>query len=317
MPRSGRSRKIQPPRAISIIAARLASMRRHVRWIIPLVLAPIVFFGCALTISAISNNVASTDSGTGASAGAALITLALAGLAYIGPLVLIIVAIVQGHRVHRAARHRRGQFTSAELAVRDEADRRQQLWVSAADFRQTLLRHEVPRSLQQWEVVPYPGEVFFHAGPMTYARYYGQDVTYSQSSTLAVGHPAFVLATLAASAVGNAASRSSAAAQAREQWRDWQTTQVLVSNMRLAVLAGGQWLSFDYGAMTAIYPEIQAQTLVCQFAGAVPMMLQGPHSTFATVMTVFATHGEAGLANHPQLRALDPVNQPPSHAPQG
>ncbi len=86
--------------------------------------------------------------------------------------------------------------------------------------------------------------------------------------------------------------------------------------MRLAVLAGGQWLSFDYGAMTAIYPEIQRNPGV-PVRGAVPMMLQGPHSTFATVMTVFATHGEAALANHPQLRALDPVNQPPSHAPQG
>ena len=276
-------------------------MRRHARWIIPLVLAPIVFFGCAIAMGGIAGRMSSSD------AGLALAWLALAGMATLVPLVLVIIAIVQGHHVYRESRRRRGHFTAAELAIRSEAERRQQLWVAAAEMRQQLLRHEVPSSFAQWEVVPYAGEVFFHDGPMTYARYYGQDVAYSQSSSVAVGHPAFVLATFAVSAIGNAASRSRATAQAREQWREWQTTRVLVSNMRLAVLASGHWLSFEYAAMTAIYPEVAANTLVCQFTNAVPMMLQGPHAVFATVMTVFATHGEAGLAGHPQLRVLDPI----------
>ncbi|MFB7894359.1 hypothetical protein ACFC1I_19310 [Microbacterium sp. NPDC056044] len=284
-------------------------MRRHLRWIIPLVLAPVVYVVCALAVTTLANSASPSD------LGAELAVLALGAVAFVGPIVLLIVAIVQGNRTYREGRHRRGQFTAAELAVRDETDRRQRLWIEAAEFRQQLLRHEVPPSLQQWELVPYPGEVFFHDGPMTYARYSGTDVAYTQSNTLAVGHPAFVLATLAASAIGNAASRSHAAAQAREQWREWQTTRVLVSNQRLAVLASGQWLSFDYGAMTAIYPEVQASTLVCQFTGSVPMMLQGPHAAFATVMTVFATHGEAGLAGHPQLRALDPILPPAGDVP--
>ncbi len=285
-------------------------MRRNARWIVPLVTAPVVFACCVLWGTAISDSSQRADFGT------ALAVLALGLTALAAPIILLIIAIVQARRVHRESRHRRGQFTAAELAVRDEAKRRQQLWESAADFRQRLLRHEVPPTLQQWDVIPYAGEVFFHDGPMTYARYYGRDVAYSQGSTLAVGSPAFVLATLAASAIGNAASRSSASAQAREQWREWQTTRVLVSNFRLAVLVAGRWLSFDYGAMTAIYPEVRSNTLVCQFAEAEPLMLQGPHCVFATVMAVFATHGEMGLANHPELRALDPVPHASGSAPQ-
>lgn len=279
-------------------------MRRHLRWIVPLTAAPLIYIACALALSGIQN---SDPADPAATLSGLLGGLALAAVGLIAPIVLVIVAIVQATRVHRDSRHRRGQFTHAELAVQAEADRRRQVWESAAEFRQILLRREVPPVLQQWELVPYPGEVFFHDAPMTYARYYGQDVPYTRSSTLAFGHPTFVMAALAASAIGNAASRSSAEAAAREQWREWQTTRVLVSNARLVVWVSGQWLSFDYAAMSALYPEVQANTFVCQFASTSPLMLQGPHSPFAAIMSVFAAHGEAGLAEHPQLRVLDPV----------
>ncbi|WP_431804606.1 hypothetical protein [Microbacterium sp. bgisy203] len=274
-------------------------MRRHLRWIVPALLAAAVYLLAMWGVTALAGPDRSpTPNET-------LGALGLLAVAFVGPLVLVVVAIVQGVKTYRAARRRRGHFSKGELRLAGERAAHQHAWDNARALRATLLRREVPASIDQWDLAPYAGELFFAAVPTSYARYYGTDARYTTTSSFAYGSPAFVLGVMAITGIGNAASRSAARQQAREQWRDWQQAHVLVSNHRLAVRTAEGWLSFDYGAMTAVYPEVAANTLVCEFPGVAPLLLQGPHAPLAAVMSVFATRGADGLARHPSLSALD------------
>ena len=197
----------------------------------------------------------------------------------------------------RRRRHARGKFTPAETVQR-------QAWSHAEHLLGDLLRRQTPATIRVWDLIPNQGEVFFSDASATYARYYGRDVSYSRSSTFAFGHPAFVLAALGASAIGNASRRSRAESIAREQWREHQSVRLVVSNQRLICQVGGQWLSFYYSAITAMYPEVEQWTLICQFDSAPPIMLHGEYIPAASVITTLMTHGLEALEEHPSLQRL-------------
>lgn len=272
-------------------------MRRHLRWVVPLVLAPLVYIGAMLAVATL--DPASADLPT------ALWALGLFAVAVLGPLALLIVSVAQGLRVRRESRRSRGILTRAEQRQEEGRAAQHWSWENARALRRTLLAGHVPTQIQQWDLAPYPAEHFFAAVPMTYARYYGTTVTHSSISVWAVGRPGFVVGAMAIGAISNAARRRAAIAEARDQWREWQTAYVLVSNHRLAVRTTGGWLSFDYPTMTAVYPGVVERTLVCQFQGAEPLLLQGDHAPIASIMSIFAVHGQHGLAHHPAFGALD------------
>ena len=150
------------------------------------------------------------------------------------------------------------------------------------------------------------GALLFARLTLNYARYYGQDVAYGQSSAIALGNPAFVAGVLAVSAIANASARSRAAAQATPQWREWQTTTVYVTSQRLAVHASGRWLSFEYRAITAVYPEVASATLVCQFDSTEPLLLSGDEAAIAAVLAVTQTHGLEALRDPSRASASRP-----------
>lgn len=158
-----------------------------------------------------------------------------------------------------------------------------------------------------WEIVPEQGEVFFYDLRAVYERYYGQDVSYTPSGGFFFGSPAFILAGMAVTGLANSSRRRAAEAQAQTQWREYEPARVIVSNHRILCLVRGQWLSFSYGAMTAVYPEVAQATLVCEFRGAPPLRLRGADVPIAAVMTVFATHGLEAVAEHPSLQVLGAV----------
>ncbi|WP_098464945.1 hypothetical protein [Isoptericola jiangsuensis] len=56
--------------------------------------------------------------------------------------------------------------------------------------------------------------------------------------------------------------------------------------------------------MTAVFPEPQDWALVCQFGASQPLLLTGNHAPFAAVMTLFQTHGEHALREHPGVAPL-------------
>lgn len=180
-------------------------------------------------------------------------------------------------------------------------------WAEAARLRRSVLAREVPRTMAVWEIVPEQGEVFFYDLRAVYERYYGQDVSYTPSGGFFFGSPAFILAGMAVTGLANSSRRRAAEAQAQTQWREYEPARVIVSNHRILCLVRGQWLSFSYGAMTAVYPEVAQATLVCEFRGAPPLRLRGADVPIAAVMTVFATHGLEAVAEHPSLQVLGAV----------
>lgn len=274
-------------------------MARHRRWIVPLVLAPVSCVVCVLAANRLGQ--LGPDDESGALSGFALL-FALA--AVVMPAVLLVMAVRRGRAQYRAHRWSKGRLTKAEqIAVRADAASRR-AWDEARALRATLLRRETPPVMPVWDVVPYAGEVFFCDIPAGYARFYGTNVSYTQTSGFFFGKPSFVLAGLAATAIGNASRRNAAYRAAQEQWREHQVCRLVVSNRRLLTQVGGRWLSFYYAGMTAIYPEPAGWALVCQFSDAEPLMLSGHHAPFAAVMTMFMTHGEGALLGHPALAPL-------------
>ncbi|MFV0252703.1 MAG: hypothetical protein ACK5H2_05135 [Beutenbergiaceae bacterium] len=208
---------------------------------------------------------------------------------------------------YRRRRRAAGRFTDAEVAQRAAEDTAQANWAGAKRLRSDLLREQMPAPIKVWDVVPHKGEEFYFDTSIQYARYYGQNVSYTQSGGLYVGSPAFVLAGLALTAAANSAQRSAAERQAREQWREFQTVQLLISDRRLVCKANGQWLSFYFSGMTAVYPKVEQWALVCEFESAEPLMLHGLSGPLVAVMTTHLTLGSDALDEHPSLL---PLRQP-------
>lgn len=300
---------------MSIGSANLGRMRRHLRWILLLVAVPVSYFAIMAVHQAVYT--ATTGPVSSDTIGWALLRLLILLAAVAVPVVFLVCSLVSMNRTYRRARRAQGKYNKYEKFMLGNAQRAADAWEFARAARTDLLAQRVPRTIQQWDVIPYAGEQFFARLDLNYSRYYGQDVGYSQSSAFAFGRPAFVIGVLAVSAIANASARSKAAAQSAPQWREWQTTVVYVSNHRLAVHANGQWLSFDYAAMTAVYPEVDASTLVCQFNSSEPLLLSGDEAAIAAVFTTMQTHGVDGLRGHPALQSLDHASPAPSLPPLG
>ena len=279
-------------------------MTRHLRWLIPLLLVPLTYVLAMLGVQAIQQQP-TYESSTGLILGAG----GLLVLAVLGPLAAAIVALVGGITTLRRWRKRSGHLNKMERAAAVQQGQRDvelaNAWTAASGVRQLLMKREVPPAITVWEVVPNAGELMFFDVRADYARYYGTDVSYSQSSGFFFGHPAFVIAGLAATTIGNIARRSAAQTAAHATWREWQPVRVLISNQRIMCHAGGQWLSFYYSAMTAVYPEAEKWTIICEFGGkAEPLMLSGDSAALISTMTVLMTHGVEAVEAHPSLQRL-------------
>lgn len=278
--------------------------RRHRGWLIPLVAIPLTYLAGMLGSAAIA-----ADSNASTNPGLILTVLGLWLLAALGPVVAGILTILGAVRTWTRWRRANGHLPAHERMAIDAATAHQRdaasAWDAARLLRAHLIAGRVPPTITVWEVVPLSGEVMFLDLRADYARYYGEDATYTHSSAMYFGHPLFVAAGLATNALGNAARRNAALARAQEQWREWQPSRVVVTNQRLVCLVSGRWLSFHYSAMTAVYPEISRWTLICQFPNVAPLLLAGHGTALMSVMTVMMTHGRGALAEHPSLIALE------------
>jgi hypothetical protein len=277
--------------------------RRHRSWIIPLACAPLGYFGLGLLGGWF---VQLGRQGEGLSWWT-LLALVLLLSAFVVPVVAMVLALRRGHRVFRAWRRAHGHLTTRERAAQQHEEAYRRAWDHARWFRAALARRELPPEIAAWAVVPRDGERFFLDGPLTYSRYYGTDVAYTTSRTVAFGRPAWVTGALIGSAIGNSISRSRAQAEATTQWREHQRVQVVASNQRIACnVAGRGWLSFDYAAVSAIHPDPERFHIVLEFEGAAsPLSLNGPMAPALATLAVLMTHGPDALHAHPALRALE------------
>jgi hypothetical protein len=282
---------------------RTGAARRHMRWAVPLLIGVVGFPVLGALGSQLSANARGTTNIAGSLGG--LLLMLLAFVTAIVAAVFFVVGVVRTlSEWRRVRRHAAGKFTQAELEDRARAEAFASSWQNARQLHATLAHRQVPAQIQVWDVVPNAGEAFFYDTSASYARFYGQDVAYNRSGGFFFGHPLFVVAGVALSAAGNAARRSSAEAAAAAQWRKHQTVRLLVSNQRLVCNAGGQWLSFYYSAMTAVYPEVDRWALVCQFDSTTPLLLHGPAVPAAALVTVLMTHGPEAIQQHPSLAPL-------------
>lgn len=192
------------------------------------------------------------------------------------------------------------------------ADQRQQAMMYANGLAEArsltadLMANIDPPPLTLWGVVLEEGERAYFDLPAHYARFYGQNVSYQHVNGVFAGTPGFVAAGLAMAALGNAARRNQAQAAAMRCWRDQQFVRVIATDRRLICLVYGQWMSFDHGAVTAFYPEIENQSMVLEFETACPLALFGPTVPLLTVYTTARIHGRDALRTHPALAALHP-----------
>ncbi|MEJ1090467.1 hypothetical protein [Microbacterium istanbulense] len=290
-------------------------MRRHVHWIALLLAAPLTYVVVMLVVEWL-------DSVRAEARGDAIVWLTLSigvalVVAVVAPVVLLIRSIVQMRRTFRRSQRAKGRFTAFERRQLDAATDAAAWWEYARRLRGQVLNRQVPESQQQWDVVPYEGERFFACLPLTYARYYGKDVGYTTSGMVAVGSPAFVVGAFAVSAIANASARSRAAKEAAPQWREWQQTTAYVTNHRIVTYVNGEWLTFEYGAISALYPDVASNALVCQFGSTEPLLLSGPATPVAAVVAVLQTHGLDGVRDHPGLQELARPAATPSLPPVG
>lgn len=285
----------------SVQASRI---RRHLRWAVPLIVGVAAYFGFGLA----GGHLLDASSGDDAAVGEALGGMGLLLLAGLVPLIALVFFIVGVVRAlsewHRTRRHAAGRHTRAELAEQAREQHLARSWERARTLSGMLAQREVPPQIHVWDVVPNAGEVFFFDGGSSYARFYGQDVAFNQSSGFFFGHPLFVAAGVALTAASNSARRSSAEAAAQTQWREHQAVRLLVSNQRLVCNVNGNWLSFSYSAMTAVYPEVDRWTLVCQLDSTSPLLLHGADVPSATLVTILMTYGPEAIQHHPSLTSL-------------
>jgi len=275
--------------------------RRELKWAIPFVVGAVTYVICLRLVEDAAPTASADPADAGPVVALSLAVLGGGALAVVTGVIGVIRLVVLGIRY---LRHKAGLYTKKEIATQSQADYREHAWRRSRSLRAQLARREVPPAITVWDVVPMQGEVFFLDRSAHYARYYGQDVYYSTQGGFFFGHPLFVAAGLGLTAAINSSRRSQAQAAAREQWREEQWVRVVVSNQRVLCLVGGQWLSFFYGGMTAVYPEVGQWTLICQFSDTSPMLLSGPDVPEIALMTVLMTHGPEALEQHPSLAPL-------------
>lgn len=271
-------------------------MRRHVRWIIPLVLLLVIYIASKMTLARVLRTPAKTadDQTWNVLVESAVVVAAIALM-----LICVIIALVQGHKTWHLSRRRKGKLTPQETSAAHA-------WNAACALVQDAENGVPPQPIDVWGLIPYPGESFAFDVGAGYERFYGTTEEYTTGGGVFLGHPAFVVAGLVGTAIGNNARRNAAARRAATQWREQQQARVLLSNRRLAIHANGQWLSFDFAAASACYPAPEMWSITLEFPGVAPLRLVGEAAPLICVWTVLATQGRDAVAQHPGLDPLRP-----------
>lgn len=199
------------------------------------------------------------------------------------------------HRLWEDPMGRKNQAAIVEDAYRAGLQR-------GAALRNHLGMGGQPNTFDVFDVMLEPDETPLMDVPLQYGRWYGTDATYIHNSTLAMGRPSFVAATMIGSAIGNASRRSAAWAAAQPQWRENQVVRTLVTNQRIMCWTQAQgWLSFWFRGVTAVYPEPANSTVTLEFSDSEPLRLQGYDGSSLCVFTLAILHGRKALYSHPAL----------------
>ena len=285
--------------------------RRHLRWVVPLLLIPISAYVFAL----IAASALPSEDGPGVGW---LVIVSGLGLG-IAPVVFIILAIIGAQKTYRRSRlfekkmqkrhaawtRKMEQQIVAEGGPRCDFEARTMARVYATHWFEALARGDSLPSSDDFNLNLEPGESLLDQYRAKYARFYGQNVTYSTGGVFAMGSPLFVAGAMIGSAVGRANARAQAQRVAAAQWREIQYVDVLVTDRRLIIPVGSRTLSFYFNAVAAFFPELEAMTLTLDFGDRTePLQIFSPGIAATSVLLVRQLKGVEGLHTHPALKPI-------------
>lgn len=190
-----------------------------------------------------------------------------------------------------------GTATPQSGGLQHEAD---QWWRYARQVATAFRENTELPTIQVFGPVLLDGECAFFQATANYSRMYGGDGSYTTTGLVALGSPAFMVGSLAASGYINHRRKTRAQRDAAQRWRDHQRAGLIVTSDRLLVnTSESGWLSFYYGAVSEYYPDLTNRSLTLAFGGQCsPLCLQGPPAPAAAVVV--------GAAIAPQRWAQDP-----------
>jgi hypothetical protein len=168
-------------------------------------------------------------------------------------------------------------------------------WASAVQLYEHLRAGGRPAALPPGPVRLDPGETGYAEAILGYARYYGTNVSYRQSSSFLFGSATFVLAGMAAEAASNAHARNRAHARAAAQWRDQANVRTLLSDRRLLCDSNGRWLSFWHEGIVEFHGDLSQWMFVLRYQVGSPLMLHGPAAPWFAVCLAHLVYGPNGL----------------------
>lgn len=284
---------------------------RHLRWVIPLLLIPLSgYVFLVIMLMAMP--------GEGEPGIPWLVVVSGLCLA-VAPIVCVIFTITGIQNTYRRSRlferkmRKRSEAWAlkmerqilAEGGLRCDFEARTIAKTHATHWFETLARGEALPSSDGFNLNLEPGERLLDQYRAKYARFYGQNVTYSTGGVFAMGSPLFVAGAMIGSVVGNNRARAQAQRMAAAQWREVQYVDVLVTDRRLIIPVGGRMLSFYFDVVAAFYPELEAMTLTLDFGDrAEPLQIFSPSIAATSVLLVRQLKGVEGMCAHPSLTPI-------------
>ncbi|MGH3663123.1 MAG: hypothetical protein ACRDT8_04520 [Micromonosporaceae bacterium] len=181
----------------------------------------------------------------------------------------------------------------------------QEGWASACQLYEHLMYGGELTELPPGAIRLEHDEVAYSDAMLGYARFYGTNVSYEQSSMLLLGSATFVAAGLAANAIGNASARRQAEAMAAAQWREHANARTIITNRRLLCDHQGRWLSFWHDGVMEFQVDLSSWLFVLRYQVGEPLMLHGPAAPWFAVIAAKLVYGPRGL----QLPSLAPLAQ--------
>ncbi len=280
------------------------AVKRHLSWLIPLVLAIAAF----IALAAMGSDDAERNTRDPELTLRGIVTLMilaafLAGLTFTG---------IFGSHAYRAYRHAHGHYTRNETMVIESNAQlhaaAKDSWDGARDLLNHLAAGKPLHPITIWGLVLHPNENAYLDFTATYSRYYGGDGSYVHVDGFFFGNAPFVAAGYALTTLGNRSRRAAAMAEAARKWREHETSRVILTNQRVICNVAGRWLSFYYAAIGAFYPEPLNWSVVFDFADTAPLRLAGHSGPAIATIVTWALYGRRGLQEHP---ALEPLRQLP------
>ncbi|MBT8227174.1 MAG: hypothetical protein HKP61_09635 [Dactylosporangium sp.] len=182
-------------------------------------------------------------------------------------------------------------------------------WASACRLYEHLAQGGSLAPLPPGTLRMNPGEIQFGDALLGYARMYGAQVSYQQSSSIWFGSATFMLAGMAAEHVSNKAAQRRAEAMAAVQWRDHAYLRCVLTNHRMLCDVGGSWQAFWHQGAIEFIADLSRWAFVLRHEGGDPLMIHGPGAPWFAVATARILYGPRGL----QLPAFGPLAAAMTH----